>query len=193
MKTKEQIIEWLDKQPWKDEFYRNFFLGKSIKSYDENFLRYAFTWDGNNARGAVWAARDEEYQKWYNSNSRPRSWEEYCKKNPVKETDCFITDNCQILPMSAKCTRIPDSGVNAMSKEYCEAFVAYMKLFQLRNAWVKNSDSNGFCYKIISWNDEVYYEESEFDCHGLSFPTARMAKEFMEAFKDLLDVAKPLL
>lgn len=26
MKTKEQILAWLDKQPWKDEFYKAIFL-----------------------------------------------------------------------------------------------------------------------------------------------------------------------
>ena len=42
MKTKEQILAWLDKQPWKDEFYKAIFLHGNPKNLDadaDSFLK----------------------------------------------------------------------------------------------------------------------------------------------------------
>lgn len=193
MKTKEQILRWLDKQPWKCEFYEAAVLSdRACKiSYNTNLLILAFDWSTTKQGSNVWKKRNEEYQKWYNSpNNRPQSWEEYCKENPVKETDWFIDDSCQILPMEGNCARDNDTA-NIMSKEYCKAFVAYMKLFQLRNAWVQ--DFGGvLTYKLITIDDKLYIRSMD-DTNGLSFPTGKMAEVFMEIFIDLLEVAKPLL
>ena len=195
MKTKEQILAWLDKQPWKDEFYKAIFLyGNPKRVYNVNFLISAFHWGKTIQGETIWSKRNKEYQKWYNSTSKPMSWEEYCKQNCVQETDWFITDNCQILPMVRKRVRNHDTDVNIMPKEHCEAFLAYMKLFQLRNAWVKNENLEELptTYKIL-------YQDGEFDIFrghtstGLSFVYKEEAKEFMVTFKDLLETAKPLL
>lgn len=86
MKTEKQIIEWLNEQPWRYAFYEAvFFLGNYQMYYDEDFLRNAFDWDKTSQGRNIWEGRDEEYQKWYNSNSKPMSWEEYCKQSPIKE------------------------------------------------------------------------------------------------------------
>ena len=44
MKTKQQILEWLDKQPWKGEFYEAAVLSnRACKiSYNTNLLILAF-------------------------------------------------------------------------------------------------------------------------------------------------------
>lgn len=46
MKTKEQILKWLDEQPWKGEFYEGvFFYGsKDHISYNKDFIKGAFCW-----------------------------------------------------------------------------------------------------------------------------------------------------
>lgn len=176
MKTKEQILKWLDKQPWKGEFYEAVFTLRTDLNldYDEAFISGAFGWGKTEQGRDVWSKRDSAYREWYFSNEKPRSWEEYCKQNPMKEDDCYIGSNGE------RCT--------TMSKDLCKAFLAYMKLIQLRNAWVKGSDAN--YYKIIQSDDN-------FDCvwgeSGLSFPTSEMANEFLLTFKDLLEIAKPLL
>lgn len=194
MKTKEQILAWLDKQPWKCEFYEAAFLCENQKRvYNANFLISAFHW-GETTQGAnVWSNRNIEYQKWYSSADKPHSWEEYCKQNPAKEDDWYISDACGVLKCNGKRERGTTADISIMSKELCEAFLAYMKLIQLRNAWVKDSDSNTFCYKISCWDNKVFYEDNDSNCYGLSFPTPRMTCEFMETFIDLLEVAKPLL
>lgn len=194
MKTKEQILAWLDNQPWKYEFYEAAVLydRACLINYNKNFL-HNFEWSLTKQGFNVWRERNEEYLKWYDAKDKPRSWEEYCKQNCVQETDWFITDDCQILPMSAKCARIPDSGVNVMPKEYCKAFVAYMKLIQLRNAWVKDCDNVNMNYRIMASNCKIDILYCCIPKMGLSFPTQEMVDEFADVFKDLLEIAKPVL
>lgn len=194
MKTKEQILAWLDKQPWKDEFYKAIFLyGNPKRVYNVNFLISAFHWGKTIQGETIWSKRNKEYQKWYNSTGKPMSWEEYCKKNPVKETDWFIDDSCQILPLVRKRVRNPYKDINIMPKDLCEAFLAYMKLFQLRNAWVKDCDDANMNYRIITSNCKINILYCCVPKMGLSFPTQEMAADFQDIFKDLLEVAKPVL
>lgn len=193
MKTKEQILAWLDKQPWKDEFYKAIFLyGNPKRVYNVNFLISAFHWGETIQGETIWSKRNKEYQKWYNSNSKPMSWEEYCEQNPVGKDEYYINGN-GIITHSVPENRNAIRDANAMSEDLYEAFLAYMKLFQLRNAWVKDCDDANMNYRIIASNckiDILYYYVSKM---GLSFPTQEMAYEFAEIFKDLLEEAKPLL
>lgn len=80
-----------------------------------------------------------------------------------------------------------------MSKNLCEAFLAYMKLIQLRNAWVKSCEDTSCIFKILAIDGEISVYSLLLCASGLSFPTDDMALDFLKTFKDLLDVAKPLL
>lgn len=194
MKTEKQIIEWLNEQPWRYAFYEAvFFLGNYQMYYDEDFLRDAFDWDKTSQGRNIWEGRDEEYQKWYNSNSKPMSWEEYCKQSPIKEGDYFMTNWGEVHPMERRGERNSKIDINIMPKDHCAAFVAYMKLFQLRNTWVKDCDDVNMNYRIIASNCKIDILYCCVPKMGLSFPTQEMADEFAEIFKDLLEVAKPLL
>lgn len=194
MKTKEQIFAWLDKQPWKDEFYKAIFLyGNPKRVYNVNFLISAFNWGETIQGETIWSKRNKEYQKWYNSTGKPMYWEEYCEQHHVQETDWFIADNCQIIPLIRKRVRNPYTDINVMPKDHCAAFVAYMKLFQLRNAWVKDCDDANMNYRIIASNCKIDILYCCVPKMGLSFPKQEMADEFAETFKDLLETAKPLL
>lgn len=197
MKTKEQILEWLDKQPWKGEFYEATFLCDNIvvgRVFSKYFICHAFDWGKTKQGESVWEARNEEYLKWYNAKDKPMSWEEYCRQNPAKEDDWFISGACGILKCNGKRERGTTADINVMSKELCEAFLTYMKLMQLRNAWVKNENLEELpnTYKIL-------YQDGEFDVFrghtstGLSFVSKEDAKEFAETFRELLNIAKPLL
>lgn len=195
MKTEKQIIEWLNEQPWRYAFYEAvFFLGNYQMYYDEDFLRDAFDWDKTSQGRNVWEGRDEEYQKWYNSNSKPMSWEEYCKRSPLTGEEWLISVNCEVLKYNLKAERNVRTDINAMSQELCEAFLAYMKLIQLRNAWVKDEylDDLSSTYKIL-YQDDMFDVFKGHTATGLSFQNKEEAKEFMETFGNLLKTAKPLL
>lgn len=140
--------------------------------------------------------RNKEYLRWYSSTDKPHSWEEYCKQNPAKEDDWFISGACGVLKCNKKRERGTTADINIMSKELCEAFLAYMKLIQLRNAWVKDCDEAKDCedeYCKIIYSIDKGFCWSWGVKTGLSFPEASMADEFIETFKDLLETAKPLL
>lgn len=80
-----------------------------------------------------------------------------------------------------------------MSKELCEAFVAYMKLIQLRNAWVKYNYGCIMCYRIMTERNKPTVGSINFNSKGLSFADKETASKFLDTFKDLLETAKPLL
>ena len=194
MKTKEQILEWLDKQPWKNEFYEDVFkYGKNPNykpAFDDNLISYAFRFDDVPQEEKVWKKRALDYREWYNSNNKPMSWEEYCEQNPITANDYFINKNCDIFRCDTKARRDFEIDANVMPRNLCEAFVAYMKLIQLRNAWVGDAKTH---YKITIAYGSLFISDVLDFSTGLSFPTQEMAYEFLNAFKNLLETAKPLL
>lgn len=199
MKTKEQILDWLDKQPWANEFYKTVFtLRPNAKLiYNCRFIASAFSWTDSPQGLAVWMKRDKEFRDWYDSNDKPMSWEEYCEQNPIKGmSDYYIDEYCSIQSVGTSSldgNRDVDCDANVMSKDLCEAFLAYMKLIQLRNAWVRGSEDTSCIFKILAIDGEISVYSLLLCASGLSFPTDDMALDFLKTFKDLLEVAKPLL
>ena len=194
MKTKEQILEWLDKQPWKNEFYENYFKIKRFEpEYNQRFLLGIFSFNESSQGFDVWKSRNEEYQKWYNSNNKPMSWEEYCEQNPLTGSEYRISLLSRIMPQEVRANRNYIIDVNVMSKELCEAFVAYMKLIQLRNAWVKDCTDCVTFARITTIHNSLTIMVVGDNTNGLSFYSKDVAQEFIDTFKDLLETAKPLL
>lgn len=200
MKTKEQILKWLDKQPWKGEFYEAAATSNraSIISYSEDLLN-RFEWSSTKQGTVTWMGRNEEYLKWYNAKDKPMSWEAYCEQNPITKGDCCIEDGevCEMWnPLLTPQARDPKTCVDVMSEKLCDAFIAYMKLVQLRAAWVQ--DHGGFddmYYKIVTLENRtnLYLIKTDYSMNGLSFADRKTAHEFIETFQDLLKTAAPLL
>lgn len=187
MKTKEQILAWLDRQPWKYEFYEAAVLSDRacLINYNKNFL-HKFEWSLTKQGFNVWRERNEEYLKWYDAKDKPRSWEDYCDMdNPVIKSFILLTAQTNKKYELLKC---------GMPDELCEAFSAYAKLIQLRNAWVgdENLDDSPVTYRIL-YQDNIFDVFQGHTSTGLSFLDKEEAKEFMVTFKDLLETAKPLL
>ena len=132
-------------------------------------------------------------------DTKPRSWEEYCKN--FKGQYYYIQDNRDNIATSFT----PD-GYGLVSayknyiptKELTEAFLAMMQLMSLRQAWIgdwkpdwSSRYSSNYCVVGVGDCFDVCILGK---CrHALSFPTIEMATDFMDCFKDLLKVAKPLL
>lgn len=146
---------------------------------------------------AIVSALFKEYEK---QNELPKTWKEFCERNPLKMGECLISPFCEI--------HITESiGVDRHAKEdrnYCisekeaEAFIALMQLRQLRKAYVKDWEpdwENDYEYKYginFSVNKLMVLEWCQTSC-TLSFPTEKLAEQFLNNFKDLLEIAKPLL
>lgn len=141
-------------------------------------------------------------------DSKPRSWEEYCKK--FKGRYYYIQDEIRNINVSFTPTGLCPEYKNILpSKELAEAFIAMMQLMSLREDWIhKWSVDNGM---IDDWRPD--WDSTLVDKHcitntsnknicvdiyvctikSLSFPSREMAEDFMNCFKDLLEIAKPLI
>lgn len=131
-------------------------------------------------------------------DNKPRSWEEFCERYPVKRGESYImvgADRIFTTDENYDDKRLGKTWCT--SKEEAEAFLALMQLRQLRKAWV--GDWN---YEISSQNyipSIVYVKKSGIIItesiynNVLSFPTKEMAEEFLTCFKDLCKTAKILL
>ena len=128
-------------------------------------------------------------------DNRARSWEEYCKKMEGKSS--YYYDE---LFEKIKSSKFGSSPLLAEfeDKEDIETLVAFCKLFHLRRDWVgewkpdwKNEDQTKFT--IISAKNKIDDSISDFINRSMSFPTKEMRNEFIVTFKDLLEIAKPLL
>ena len=195
MKTKEQILKWLDEQSWANEFYKEAFFDREFPIiYDKYLISRTFDWAFTKSGVSVWKERDSEFRRWYDSNNKPMSWKEYCKQNPIKAGDGYIDEVSYINVIENPHDRDEDDDVNTMPEYLCEAFLAYMKLIQLRNAWVKDSENGDDDeYLKIVYTEKGGFYAVRLGKTGLSFPTLAMAYEFIKTFKDLLEVAKPLI
>jgi hypothetical protein len=130
-------------------------------------------------------------------DAKPRSWEEYCEQQ--SETRCYVLGFNVIGGYCDRSKPYQGGDCTVPTKELAEAFVAMMKLMSLRQAWIGDWKPN--------WNYPCSYKyciDGE-NSHNfkicqlsttripLSFPTLEMATDFMNTFKDLLEIAKPLI
>lgn len=143
---------------------------------------------------AIVFALFKEYEK---QNEPPKTWEEHCTLHVKKRTTCyFITGDSQILP---HCHSI---GISLSNKNLCQTekdAEAFLALIQLRSLWHDYVGDFEF-----DWLEHSYYSicrniDNKFELACVAcpvvfcFPTKKLAKEFYINFKDLLEIAKPLL
>ena len=110
----------------------------------------------------------------------------------------FLTPISGILMHYETSPRCSEQNKNICgSKEEAEAFLALMQLRQLRKAWVGDWTPNGRDnFYAISY--DIFWQRNiiklfTYGSRTMSFPTIKMAKEFLECFKDLCETAKILL
>ena len=126
----------------------------------------------------------------------PRSWEEFCKRYPIKKGEAYIDTTGTIISADID---LPGRAYRnwCTSEEEAEAFLALMQLRQLRKAWVGNWDYSVSAQEHIP---TIMYIKGEgivirisICSHALSFPTEEMAEAFLKCFRSLCETAKPLL
>ena len=126
---------------------------------------------------------------------RVKSWEEYCEKMKDKDSYYFNEVVYEIKPSKFRVNPILSEFVD---KEDVEALVAFCKLRKMRKQWIgkwkpdwMNEDQTKFT--IISSKNKIDDSISDFINSPMSFPTKEMRNEFIVTFRDLLEIAKPLL
>ena len=124
----------------------------------------------------------------------PKTWEEFCENYPVQSGECWLGSCDEIYKKTYDKERIYKNWIP--SRKSAEAHLAMIQLEQLRNCWrqgwVQTPTDTGYriCklltggYTILSVGTLKYF---------LAFPTEKMAREFLECFRDLIEQAGDLI
>lgn len=130
----------------------------------------------------------------------PKTWEEYCKNHPRKEGEAWIGEFSQIY----KITTVTDTSRNYEADkvllpniEYAKAMLALCQLIQLRDCyndgWVPDWNEVSCKYNIIFEHNRVRTSCSICLQRVLTFKSSTLCDEFFKNFRDLIEIAKPLL
>lgn len=128
----------------------------------------------------------------------PKSWEEFCKKYPVKNEECFIGSNSEIGNIFLPNRNIFSDRNILPSKEAAEAHLALMQLHQLRDCyrqgwvpdWENVLDDKWCIIKQFGKNNVVSFLSNGF---FLAFQTKKVAEEFLRNFESLIKKAGDLI
>lgn len=127
----------------------------------------------------------------------PKTWEEFCEQNSVKNGECYINSDGNIL-MSGWKNRDIYEDINILpSKMAAEQHLALMQLHQLRDCyrqgWIPNYAENSKKWSIRKFKNKLYAYSA---CHYssfLSFQTEEIAEQFLTNFRDLIKQAGDLI
>lgn len=121
----------------------------------------------------------------------PKTWEEFCENNPVSDKEACIAYNSNITIVSSH-PRVSTVDRNTLpSYEAAKAHLALMQLHQLRDCYRGNVDPYECQYAIVrGLSDLIIIKDI---IAFLSFPTKKMAQEFLTNFKDLIEEAGDLI
>lgn len=144
---------------------------------------------------AIVSALFKEYEK---QNELPKTWEEFCERNPIKRGECIIDIFSNIQETLGGKRSAKEDKNYCISEQEAESFIALMQLRQLRKAYVKDWEPDWTNRKVLKYS--ITSIEGVLNIFGtvtvhysMSFPTEKLAKQFLDNFKDLLEIAKPLL
>ena len=127
-------------------------------------------------------------------DKRISSWEEYCELMKGKDS-CFVDMNGNVRSSHFLAAPIVEEFED---KEDAVTFAAYSKLLKMRKQWLGGwepdwTDEGQIKHTIYAKGNKVEPSESLNLHRSMSFPTIQMRDEFFNTFRDLLEIAKPLL
>lgn len=166
--------------------------------------RLTNTWNDVPAKKFLWNWCAYEYRV-KPENTLPKSWEEFCKNNPIKDNEAFIgveSGVCLvdggISPVDGVVERLPLRDANLLpNKKIAESMLALCQLIQLRNCyngdWEPDWTDDTRKHVIYSFNSEIVDGCAVSQSEILSFKNEELRDEFLENFRELIEVAKPLL
>lgn len=171
---------------------------------------HSFTKDGlfyknyTNSECLLFPSKDNRDWSTFKVNKEkelPKSWEEFCKTHPRKANEVCFSNIGEIgyvnYTAGFKRNKFWDRSI-LPSKELAEAMLALCQLIQLRDCynddWIPdwtNDCSYKYCLEVTK--NEIITCMYCVTSRILVFKTKELCDEFLKNFKDLLEVAKPLL
>ena len=127
----------------------------------------------------------------------PKTWEEFCEQNKVKNGEYFINGDSGILA-AGKGERYQNADRNILpSKQAAEQHLALMQLHQLRDCyrqgWKPNFLDDSRKWYIIKNNNILSVDWAINYSVFLSFQTKEIAEEFLNNFRSLIKQAGDLI
>lgn len=128
----------------------------------------------------------------------PKTWEEFCKNYPTRETECYIDASCGLREIKKGIKRHVTCDRNLLLNEQAaEQHLALMQLHQLRDCyrqgWLPDwENDNQDKYSIIKSKDE-YDIIQAYISRFFAFQDEKRAKEFLTNFRDLIEQAGDLI
>ena len=129
----------------------------------------------------------------------PKTWEEFCEQNEVKGGECYIGNtSCVVEVLKGNCfhrRKTHDRNI-LPNKKSAEQHLVLMQLHQLRDCyrqgWIPtlNKTSFGIIRRI---EGDLEVEKFIFSSRFLSFQYEKIAKEFLDNFRDLIEQAGDLI
>ena len=148
----------------------------------------------------------EGYKAVYNKDTQkveivrvelPKTWEEYCKQNPIVDWEYFINERSEIDEVRKR-ERNPLTDMSTIQlREMAIAFRALMQLVQLRDCyrqgWTPDwkDEKNKFSIEIIDGEITTYWDNRR--SRILSFQSIEVRDEFLNNFRVLIEQAKELI
>ena len=129
----------------------------------------------------------------------PKTWEEFCEQNEVKNGECYISSQSDVTGVFAYnyLHRRETLDRNILpNKKAAEQHLALMQLHQLRDCyrqgWIPTVDEVSF---VIIKRVRGYLEVNSFTYSSkfLSFQSEEIAQEFLDNFRDLIEQAGDLI
>ena len=126
----------------------------------------------------------------------PKTWEEFCKNNPVDFKESFIYEG-KVDNVFIEGKRDPKNKDLFPNRETAEAFLALMQLIQLRDCyrqgWTPDWKQPYKKHCIYRNGDSISPCDAIFVSQVLSFQIEEIRDEFLKNFRDLIEQAKELI
>lgn len=137
----------------------------------------------------------------------PKTWEEFCEMNPIKDDEYYLAPGADA-GIQAVGTDFPKNREVQYkdilpNKETAGAILALMQLLQLRNCyngvwepdWTRPSEKYVIrsCCKDSDKNIEIITDHEYHSPRILTFKSEELCDQFLENFRDLIEIAKPLI
>ena len=127
----------------------------------------------------------------------PTTWEEFCGQYPNIEDEYYISGSSGIYHVVNGVRNVIDDANLLKTKKEAEAFLTLIKLYRLRQAyvgdWKPDWLDSSKKYVIIYDCNEIMIEDRWNISRSFSFPSRKMAEEFLKNFKAELEQVKDLI
>lgn len=131
----------------------------------------------------------------------PKTWGEFCEQNKVKDGECYIGNISSVVEvLKGNCfhrRKIHDRNLLPNNKA-AEQHLVLMQLHQLRDCyrqgWVPNwNNENEERYSILHTTIHYIITDTTIASKFLTFQSVKIAREFLNNFRDLVEQAGDLI